>query len=306
MSEELYKLHRPRKLEQILGQESAVAILQSKMASNKIPHYLLLSGPSGCGKTTIGRILKRFLKCGNHDFQEINCADFKGIDTVRDIRRTCNLSPIDGPCKIFFIDEAHKLTNDAQNAFLKLLEDTPKHVYFILATTDPQKLVKTMMTRATEIKLGLLSAAALMQEVNRVAALEKIKLTEEVIEQIVEAAEGSARKALVLLDQIASVEGEEEQLKALSVSVLNKDQSIELARALFGSASWNEVAKLLKELKDEPESIRYLVLGYARSVLLSGGKQSERAFKIISVFEKNFYDGKAASLAAACYYVVVK
>ena len=108
-----YKRFRPKTLKSVLGQEGPVNSLQRFIDRNTIPHCILFTGPSGCGKTTIGRILKTHLNCGDADWLEINSADFKGIDTVREIRRSINLSPISGDCRIWFIDEAHKLTNDA-------------------------------------------------------------------------------------------------------------------------------------------------------------------------------------------------
>jgi len=300
-----YKRFRPKTLKAVVGQEGALSSLQRFMESGTVPHFLLFTGPSGCGKTTIGRILKTHLNCGDADWLEINSADFKGIDTIRDIRRSINLSPISGSCRIWFIDEAHKLTNDAQNALLKILEDTPKHAYFMLATTDPQKLIKTIHTRASEIKLQGLGAPALQRVIQRVIDKEKLTVTEKVIDEIIDAADNSARKALVILEQVGALETEALQLEAISATSLNKDAAITLARALVNPrATWKEVAPLLRELKDEPEGIRYLVLGYCRSILLSGGPLSARAYMIIDIFSKNFYDSKAAGLAAACYEVV--
>src|SRR5690606_3369465 len=108
-----------------------------------IPHAMLFTGPSGCGKTTLARILRVKLRCSDNDFQEINAADFRGIDSIRSMRQQVGAAPLGGDSRIWLIDEAHSMTADAQNAFLKLLEDTPRHVYFFLATTDPQKLKKT-------------------------------------------------------------------------------------------------------------------------------------------------------------------
>lgn len=300
-----YRRFRPKALKSVLGQEGAIASLQRFIDRNTIPHCILFTGPSGCGKTTIGRILKTHLNCGDADWLEINSADFKGIDTVREIRRSINLSPISGDCRIWFIDEAHKLTNDAQNALLKILEDTPSHVYFMLATTDPQKLIKTIHTRASEVKLQGLGVPALKRVLQRVIDKEKLTVTEAVMDEIIDASEGSARKALVILEQAGTLDTEAEQLQAVQATSLNKDAAITLARALINPrANWKEVAPLLKELKDEPEGIRYLVLGYCRSVLLSGGPLAPRAYMIIDIFSKAFYESKQAGLAAACWEVV--
>lgn len=310
---ELYKKYRPKTLKGVIGQDGAVASLQKLIDKNRIPHALMFTGPSGCGKTTVGRILKDVLECGDADFVEVNSADFKGIDMVRSIRQHVNLSPMDGECRIWLIDEAHKLTNDAQNAFLKILEDTPSHVYIMLATTDPQKLIKTIHTRCTEIKLAGMPAQALKRVIERVCDKENFKLSEDVIDEIIDASDSSARKALVILEQVAECEGEEAQLKAIYSSTYSKDDAINLARALFSykGTSWEEIAKILRDLSDQDvEGIRYCVLGYARSCLI--GKEGKppamkfaaKAFKVIDIFGRNMYDSKQAGLAAACFEVI--
>jgi len=305
-STEFYKKYRPKTLKGVVGQEAAVRSLQQMVERNKIPHCILFSGPSGVGKTTIARILRTHLDCGDADFLEINCADFKGIDMVRDVRRSANLSPMTGSTRIWLIDECHMLTKDAQNAFLKLLEDTPSHTYFFLATTDPQKLLKTIITRSTEVKLSMVDPSALVQLMQRVLGKEQVEMDEDVVQEIAESSDGSARKALVILEQVAAVSGKAEQLAAIQASTINKDLAIELARALFKGAKWPVVSKLLKEIKDEPEGVRYLILGYARAILLNDPRNGELAFKIIDIFSKNFYDSKQAGLAAACYEAVTR
>jgi DNA polymerase III gamma/tau subunit len=313
MSSEFYKRFRPKSLKTVIGQDGAVASLQKLIDKGTIPHAILLTGPSGCGKTTIGRILKETLNCGDSDYLEINSADFKGIDMVRDVRRSMNLSPISGDTRIWLVDEAHKLTSDAQNAFLKLLEDTPEHVYFLLATTDPQKLIKTIHTRCTEVRLVSLSGAALTKVLQRVIEKESLSVSADVVEEIIEAADGSARKALVILQQVAMVEGDEAQVKAIQSTTFTKDQAIDLARLLITTPNptWGDAAKILRALKDEDvEGIRYCVLGYARSCMVGAEgkapnlKLGERAFKIIDIFGRNFYDSKQAGLAAACWEVI--
>lgn len=302
---ELYKRFRPKSLKTVQGQAGAIASLQRLIDAGKIPHALLLTGPSGVGKTTIARILKGVLGCGDSDYYEINAADEKGIEMVRSIRKHVNLSPMDGACRIWVIDESHKLTGDAQNAILKILEDTPKHAYFFLATTDPHKLIKTIHTRCTEVKLVSLPTKALEATLQRVIEKEGFKVQQEVIDEIVEAAEGSARKALVILEQVALLDTHDEQLAAVVASSAAKDQAILIARALFApSPNWSEIAKVLRECKDDPESIRYLILGYSRTILLGGGKLAPQAFKVIDIFGRNFYDSKHAGLAAACWEAI--
>lgn len=302
---ELYKRYRPKGFKGLVGQDGAVNSIETLVSGGKIPHAILLTGPSGCGKTTIARILRKHLECGEQDLYELNCADFRGIEDVREIRRLMGFSPITGKSRIWIIDEAHKLTNDAQNALLKILEDTPSHAYFFLCTTDPQKLLKTIHTRCTEIKLSSLSNGALTQLIQRVASREGMEISEDICSEMIEASQGSARKALVILEQVGNLKTEEEQIKAIQATSINKEHAIRLARGLINpTVTWGDVAPILKEMIDEPEGVRYLVLSYCRSVLLGGGKLAPRAFLVIDIFSDNFYDSKQAGLAAACWEVV--
>lgn len=302
---ELYKKYRPRKLERIVGQDSCVKVLQSKLRTNKMPHALLFAGPSGCGKTTLARIISKELGCGKHDFTELNCADFRGIEMVRDIRSRINQAPISGSCRVWVIDEAHKLTGDAQNAFLRMLEDTPKHVYFMLATTDPQKLKKTIRTRCTEIVVKSLSDSDIKRLLSFVCIKEDIKISIKVIEKVIHHSEGSARKALVLLDQIMELEDTDGMIESIEATTVEK-QTIELVKALlYKNTKWAKIAGMLKDLsKEEPESIRWQGLMYARAVLLSGSPQAGNAYIIIDAFREHWYDCKHAGLAAACWEII--
>lgn len=300
---ELYKKHRPTKLSDLVGQDDAVKMLRQMGKTHSIPHCLLLTGPSGCGKTTIARILKRLLECSDADFSEINIADLRGIDMVRDIRSRMVLAPIGGKARIWLLDEVARATTDAQNAFLKMLEDTPSHVYFFLATTEPQKLLGTIKTRATEIKVKALKDKDMEFLLDSIAEKEQFSLSGDVRDKIVESAEGSPRKALVLLNQVVGLATEEDQLAVVSAGVASS-QSIELCRMLLGGkARWPEVAKVLKSLEEEPESLRRMVLGYASAVLLNSS--NARAYDIICSFEKNYFDSGKAGLAASCFELIV-
>lgn len=305
----LYQKHRPKTFKEVLGQDEAVKVLTQALKRKQLPHAILLTGDSGCGKTTIARILKKEINCGDLDFTEMNCANFRGIEMVRDLQNGIMLSPMNGSSRIFLIDECHQLTKDAQHAMLKLLEDTPPHVYFMLATTEPAKLIAPIKTRCTEIKVRLLPDNLLTQVVKTVHGKEcaekkiLVPLDEEVVEKIVSLSEGSARKALVLLDSIFAIESSEEQLLSLEKTNYKHD-AINIARALFDPRSkWPDVAKLLN-IEEEPERIRHLILGYATQIVLKGGKTSARAYLIISVFRDNWYDCGKAGLVASCYEVM--
>lgn len=305
MSQELYKRYRPTKFKDVLGQEEAVQTLHGfiQRGIEHVPHSICFTGPTGCGKTTLARIMQTKLRCEDTDFFELNAAgDFRGVDMVRDIDSKMRLFAMSGGTRIWLLDEAHQLTTDAQDALLKMLEDTPEHVYFFLATTNPAKLKKTIWSRVTEIKVSNLAPAVMGSLLERVCKAEGFDLDATVHKTIIDCAEGSPRKALVLLNQIMCVVGPEQQLKVV-LKADSHTKAIDVARMLFGGGNWANVAKVLRELDDDPETVRWVVLGYSKAVLLGGGKQSNRASFIISAFECNFYDSKAAGLANACYSV---
>jgi len=301
---ELYKTYRPRKLSQVYGQKDAVAILTKKIERKELPHALILCGPSGCGKTTIARILRRPLECDKAEFRELNCADTRGLDTIREIRSRMNLAPLRGKSKIYLLDEVHMLTKESQNALLKMLEDTPKHVYFQLCTTEPQKLIKTIHTRSTIVQVKSLSDGELEKLLDYVCTQEKIHISEEVLARIVQFSDGSARQALVLLDQVYRLDGEEAQLSAVE-STTTEREGKELVKALIDpKVRWPEIANILKKTTEEPEKVRRAVLGYATAVMLNGGKLAARCVLILATFRDHFYDCGKAGLVLACHEVV--
>ncbi len=302
MSEEFSKKYRPKKLSQVVGQPSVVSYLEQRLGASTLPHSLLFCGPSGCGKTTVARIVATSLGCLGQDFSEVNCADFRGIDMVRDIRSTMHLKPLGGKCRIWLIDEAHKLSNDAMNAFLKITEETPSHVYFLFATTDPDKLLATLRSRCTILKIQPLSNPDMQKLLDRIIKRENLNIGEDVRDKLIDMSEGGARRALVLLDQISTLAEEEAQMAQLQKADI-KRQGIELARALLNkSTKWPQIGALLKSIDEDPEQLRWMVLGYCNAVLKN--KADPRAYLIIRAFSEPFYDNKGAGLTAACYEVI--
>ena len=183
---EFYKKYRPDSFSELVGQAESVDTLTELCSSDNVPHALLLTGPSGCGKTTIARILRKEVDCGKHDFREINTADFTGVDMVRDIRTRIDIAPMDGSSRMWLVDECHQISTAGQNAFLKMLEDTPSHVYFVLATTDPKKLIAPIRNRCTQIKLQTVSDKDIEKLLRTTAKKEKLKIADEVFKKLVE------------------------------------------------------------------------------------------------------------------------
>lgn len=306
---ELYKKYRPKKLEDIIGQPEAVHVLAEMIESNRVPHSIIFSGGSGVGKTTLSRILARMLGCSFDDYDEINASESRGIDTIREINSCMGLSPLHGKCRVWCLDEAANLTRrssggDAQTALLKILEDTPSHVYFFLCTTNPEELIPTIHTRCTEIKLKSLLPGDLIKLLHRVYDGEGKKLSDEVTNRIVEASEGSARKALVLLHQVIGLKSEEEQLEIIQKPSVRR-QAFDIVKCLlWEKSSWSDVVKILQDVEEDPESIRRLVLANATKEMLRKGGKSARAYLVIMAFENSFFSSGKSGLVRACYEVL--
>lgn len=302
MSElELYKKHRPATLDAVVGNKAVVESIRGAMQKKRLPHSLLMTGPSGCGKTTVARIIADSLGVHTLDLRELNSASFRGIDTVRDIQQTMVLAPMAGTCRVWIVDECHKLTNDAQNAFLKALEDTPRHVWFILCTTDPEKLIKAIRTRCFEYRFTALSTIEIGRDLLApVCALEKAKVPKEVLKRIANECSGSARAALVMLEKIIGMNNAEVMMEALHAADAMEAQVIDLCRALIKRQPWREISSILSRLGDtEPETVRRAVLGYMRAIMLK--EDNVAAYDVACSFEKNYFDTGNAGLVLSCF-----
>lgn len=299
----LYQKYRPSQWAEVKGNTEVVETLVSMIGNRETcPHAFLLHGPTGCGKTTLGRIIAGELGCRGSDFVEVDSADFRGIDTVRDIRRNAQYSAMEGECRVWLIDEVHKMTNDAQNALLKILEDTPEHVYFILATTEPNKLLSTIRGRCSQFQVKPLSDQQMFRLLKVIALKEDKTVAAEVLEQIVMDSLGHPRNAIQILEQVLNV-NPEKQLAMAKRTAAEQSQSIELCRALMNKSGWKAVNEILKGMTDqEPESVRRAVLGYAQAVLLKS--DNPLAGLILEQFREPFYDCGFPGLTLACYLVV--
>ena len=297
----LYLKYRPNSFDEVYGNENICETIQSIIKKERKPHAYLFHGPTGCGKTTLGRILADKLGCKGNDLREIDSADFRGIDTVREIRKQAQFKPLESPCRVWLIDECHKLTNDAQNALLKALEDTPSHVYFILCTTDPQKLIVTIKGRCSQFQVHPLSDRQMFKLLRHVVKAEEDTLHKEVYDQIIQDSLGHPRNALQILEQVLNVESEK-RLMVAKRSAEIQSQSIELCRALIDTYGWKKVANILEGLKNEdPENIRRAILGYCQSILLKG--ENNQAGLVMEYMIEPFYNTGYPGLVFACYSI---
>ncbi len=307
MSQELYKKHRPTTLLQVVGNESTLQSVETMLVKNRMPHAILLCGPSGCGKTTIGRIVAARLGCHESEFTEVDSGQFRGVDTARELREQMLYAPQQGKVRVWLIDEAHQQTKDQQNAMLKALEDTPDHVYFMLATTDPDKLLKAIQTRCTKIEVDALTPEQVAKKVLwPVCQKENRTVDKRVLLFIGEHCGGSARSALVQLDAVWDMGDADAQLAALKKMTVDDDKVTKLANLLLKNTPWSVLAPQLKDVEGEPESIRNGIMGYmaagATGWLAKDPKAVKRCGEIMIAFEKPYYDNRRNGLILSCMF----
>jgi DNA polymerase III gamma/tau subunit len=292
---------RPKSLDDVVGQEAAVATLKSMLKKGTLPHAIMFCGPSGTGKTTLTMALKKELDCRHSDFTYINVAKSRGIETIRDLEENMNLSPAYGKARIWVLDEFHGSTGPMQQAALNMLEFPPDHAYFFLCTTEPNKVIKTIRHgRCMQITLKGIAHADMAKIVRKAMAQEELAVTDAEIEQITAAAEGSARKALDLLHQISSLPEDDPARADAIESAETKRQGIEIWKALMNRRPWKEVAAILNAVDDEPEKIRAMVLSCASNSLLRCDKWADNAMFVAEFFSDPFYDNAKAKLTIAC------
>jgi len=302
---ELYRKHRPTKLTDVLGQDKVIATLTTLLEGGRFPHVSLITGPSGVGKTTLARIIARKLGCSDMDLQEINCAVIQGpMETVQGIHQGMGLSPWGGKSRGYILDEVQSLSRAgfAQQALLKMLEETPEHVYFFFCTTNPEKILDTVRSRCTPFQLEPLSSDTLVKVLETVIKREGgWKGPPGVVAEIASLANGSARQALVLLGKVFGSDDPEYVSQTLKASDPQKE-AIDLCRVLMNNRSkWADVTAVLNNTDKNPEELRRAVLGYAASVLLKG--TNNRAYLILTAFESHFFDSGKGGLVRACFEV---
>ncbi len=221
----LARKYRPQNFDEVIGQEHVVRTLKNAIKQGRLAHAFLFSGIRGVGKTTIARILAKAINCEKGptdnpcnacsacqeitegravDVQEIDAASNRGIDEIRELRENVKFRPARFRAKVYIIDEAHMLTREAFNALLKTLEEPPPHIHFVLATTEPQKIPVTILSRCQKYDFKRLPLARLAQHLKDICAKEGVEIEEEALVLIAREAEGSVRDALSLLDQAIS------------------------------------------------------------------------------------------------------
>ncbi|MCX6717036.1 MAG: DNA polymerase III subunit gamma/tau [Candidatus Taylorbacteria bacterium] len=200
----LYRKHRPQAWADVVGQEHVVKVLEGSVKLGRISHAYLFSGGRGTGKTTLARIFAKAIGCSDTDIYEIDAASNRGIDDIRELRESVHTLPFESSYKVYIVDEVHMLTKEAFNALLKTLEEPPKHVIFMLATTEPDKLPDTVISRCQIFELKKPSRALLREYVGSVAKKEGFSMEAGAGDLVAGLGDNSFRDTLGVMQKIFS------------------------------------------------------------------------------------------------------
>ena len=251
----LYRKYRPQDFNDLYGQDNIKTLLKESIKQQKLAHAYLFSGPRGTGKTSTAKLFAKTINCENPidgipcnkcnsclnyeespDIIEIDAASNNGVDEIRDLRDNAKILPALSKYKVYIIDEVHMLSQSAWNAFLKILEEPPKHIIFILATTEIQKIPITILSRCQRYNFQKINNNVISENLKRIADLEKIEIDEEAIKYLAELSDGGMRDALSFLDQLSKE---------------NQKITIQLIEKTFGVIGNNDINEIIDALSSQ-------------------------------------------------------
>jgi DNA polymerase-3 subunit gamma/tau len=281
--ETLYRKHRPKKFSDLVGQETVVQILRNAILHDRVVHGYIFSGPRGTGKTTTARLLAMALNCLDPqdadpcgqcekclsimnertvDYEEIDAASNTGVDSIRDLQDRVSYMPSDLKQRIEYLDEVHRLSPQAFDAFLKLLEEPPENVIFIMSTTAPDKIPDTVLSRSQRLQFRRIDTSDVVRQLQRIADAEGVVVEDDqVLSLIALASEGSMRDAISHLEQLLGFTGFE-KIDSASWQQLNASEpSVGLVENFVENAFRSDVnanMKLSEDLWDTSiDSVRF-------------------------------------------------
>jgi DNA polymerase-3 subunit gamma/tau len=264
----LYRIWRPRSFADLVGQDAVVKTLSAALSSGKLAHAYLFSGPRGSGKTSAAKILARCINCVHGptpepdntcencramlagtalDVLEIDAASYRGIDGIREIRDAVKFAPAAMRAKVYIIDEAHMLTKEGANAFLKTLEEPPEWAVFILATTEPEKLPVTILSRCQRYAFRRIPVPVTIDRLRFIADKEGISAEDAALAAIAYRSEGGLRDALTMLEQAAAFSGSE-RITAESLDMAFGTSGREVAQSLVDAIAARDAAAALETI----------------------------------------------------------
>jgi DNA polymerase-3 subunit gamma/tau len=293
----LYRKYRPKSFSEVIGQEHVVRTLKNAIEAGTVSHAYLFSGPRGSGKTSIARILAKAVNCQNRngsepcnkcsscleidqgkavDLIEIDAASNRGVDEMRELREGIGFSPSRLKYKVFIIDECHQLTKEASNALLKTLEEPPSHAIFILATTEANKMIPTIISRCQRFDFRKLTLKEIEEKLERISKAEKVKIEKEALHLISAASTGSARDAESLLDQVLSYGAatKKEEITALEIKDLLGLVDLELVSKMVDLILERKKKEAINFLNDifskgkDPQEFARSLISYLRQILI--------------------------------------
>lgn len=237
----LYRRYRPQSFSDVRDQNHIVTVLEGAIKKEQIPHAILFSGTRGTGKTTLARLFADAIGTKELDLYEIDAASNRGIDDIRELKEAVHTLPYESKHKVYIIDEVHMLTKEAFNALLKTLEEPPSHVVFILATTEEDKLLDTILSRCQVFRMRSPSKAVLAKTATEVAKEEGFTLNSDAADLVATAADGSFRDALGVLQKVIMASGD-------------KIGSVDEVAEIIGAPKTATIQKLLEAIHTQDKS----------------------------------------------------